>query len=132
MSQQPGRVLVVDDERDILRACERILTGAGHEVVTLGSAEEAIDALATNRNFDVVLCDIVMPDLLGSDLFGIVRERWPHLAERFVFMTGAGGFPHLGRWLANAKNAVLEKPFTPDELLSVVASAVERIRGSAT
>jgi PAS domain S-box-containing protein len=112
-------ILLVDDEpavRDFVQS-----TLSQHEVACVGSGREAILALEA-RNFDAVLCDLVMPDLTGLDVFAHTREHRPELAKRFLFVTGAG----LNEQAAiDALGApVLQKPFTVSELEGALARLV--------
>ncbi|MCA9570555.1 MAG: response regulator [Myxococcales bacterium] len=117
----PSRILVVDDEPAILVAVERVLRR--HEVVTVDSAAAAWERLSAEP-FDVVLCDLVMPEETGIELFQRVSGEKPDLASRFVFMT-AGGFTSRTRaFLAETRNPVLHKPFDAKTLRWVVAQHI--------
>ena len=78
-------VLVVDDEEQVGRATRRILRD--FQVVPARSGQEALEILASLR-FDVVVSDVSMPGLSGPQLYEQVCQRWPHLARRFVFVSG--------------------------------------------
>src|SRR5206468_8376624 len=81
------RLLAIDDEALLLKAYRRML-GDVHDVQTAVGAHEALRVLAADRGFDVVLCDLQMPDVSGAELYGNVRLRYPELASRFIFVTG--------------------------------------------
>jgi two-component system cell cycle sensor histidine kinase/response regulator CckA len=110
------RVLVVDDEQPLARALSRVLRS--HEVVTSHDGQSALAAmLDPEQSFDVVLCDLMMPGLSGSDLFLEACRQRPELASRFVFMTG-GAFTEGGRaFLEKLGASVLAKPFDPAQVL---------------
>jgi CheY-like chemotaxis protein len=80
------RVLLVDDQVLVLRATAGMLREL--DVVTAGSAAEALGKLAEGSHFDVVVSDVSMPSMSGPELFVRVRERYPHLAERFLLLSG--------------------------------------------
>ncbi len=81
------RLLVVDDDVLVARTLARQLSGHHVEVVLSGQA--ALDRLsASGRSFDLVLCDLMMPDMTGMDVYETVEQRYPELAERFVFVSG--------------------------------------------
>ena len=104
------RVLVVDDETAIGRTLAIGLADE-FEVATATSGREAIELLADEDRFDVVLCDLMMPDVSGMDVYERVAERSPRLAARFVFVTG-GAFTERARAFVEHVGApVLEKPF---------------------
>ncbi len=116
-----GRILVVDDEALVGRAVSRILA-TQHEVVTHTSARAALEDLAGDAaGFDLVLCDLMMPDMTGMELYAKVRDIAPVLAERTVFLTGGAFTPGAREFLARVPNARIEKPFEPDALRALVA-----------
>jgi DNA-binding response OmpR family regulator len=114
------RILVVDDEPVIRGVIQRLLQRAGHEVVASAGPDSALRVLADSE-MDVVLLDRRMPKLSGEALFLLLVHRWPYLKDRIVMMSGApldldGGLPaELGSC------HFLGKPFTMDQLLSVLA-----------
>lgn len=84
--QRRLRVLLVDDQVLVLRATAGMLREL--DVVPVGSAAEALGKLADGSQFDVVVSDVSMPQMTGPELFVRVRERFPHLAERFLLLSG--------------------------------------------
>jgi len=74
MSKPGASILVVDDEREILRALQRSLTAHGYKVFTARSGEEAIEAVARNRP-DLLLLDLLLPGMSGLEVTRWVRER---------------------------------------------------------
>jgi signal transduction histidine kinase/CheY-like chemotaxis protein len=118
-----GRVLVVDDEPAIRKALQRML-GDAHEVVTVGSGVAGRDLLAQDDRFDVVLCDLMMPDMSGMALHEWLSEHRPALAEKVVFVTGGVFTPLAADYLARVGNLRLEKPFVVGELRVLVANLV--------
>jgi CheY-like chemotaxis protein len=110
-----GRILVVDDDPLVSRAMQRML-GRWHSVVLAASAHEAIQALREDANFDVVLCDVMMPDVSGIELFQRIQSHWPLLAPRVAFLTGASFTPRVGEFLASLANPRLTKPISASAL----------------
>jgi PAS domain S-box-containing protein len=123
-----GRVLVVDDEESIVRALARLL-GRDHEIVTASSGEDARALLETDRAFDVVLSDLMMPDLSGMDLHAWLTTLDPTLARHVVFMTGGAFLPRATEYLASVPNLRIEKPFDAAELGGLIAELVLAARG---
>ncbi|HUL61149.1 MAG TPA: ATP-binding protein [Anaeromyxobacteraceae bacterium] len=118
-----GRLLVVDDDPLVGRALARALRGA-HEVVVATSAAEALDRIRGGERFDAVVCDLMMPEMTGMDLYERVGEIAPELAHRIVFATG-GAFTERSRdFLQRVPNARIEKPFDPVRLREAVACAM--------
>jgi len=119
------RLLVVDDEIAIGRTLAIALSDE-FEVQTATSGREALQALAGPHSFDVVLCDLMMPDVSGMDVYERIIAQRPPLARRFVFVTG-GAFTERARTFVDRVRApVVEKPFELSklpQLLRVTAAA---------
>lgn len=117
---RPLRVLAVDDEPRLARMVALMLRPAGHSVATACSVEEALARLA-EQPFDVVLSDLGLGDgPNGWDLAACVRERWP--GTRVVLATGWGAAIDPAEAHARGIDAVLSKPYHPDDLLGVVTA----------
>jgi len=114
-----GRVLVIDDEPMIGAAVLRIFAGE-HQVTVLGSVQQALACLAQGQRFDVILCDLMMPEMTGIDLHAHLSRTTPELARRIIFMTGGAFTPASRAFLEQSSNARVEKPFEVDVLRSAV------------
>ncbi|HUQ05725.1 MAG TPA: ATP-binding protein [Kofleriaceae bacterium] len=114
------RVLIVDDDRPVAAAVALELED--HDVVVAGSGREAFEILRRDPAFDVVLCDVMMPELSGVDLYNWLRPIEPQMLERFVFMTGGAFTARAEQFLRDIPNPRLDKPFHPDDLRRVIAS----------
>ena len=117
------RALVVDDETDIAAMLSEIMQNAGYDCDVAGSGREA-QALIAARGpvYDAVLCDLRMADIDGATLFRWLSANHPALAERTLFVTGDSLGPAAGRFLAESRRPVLEKPFAPADVLRLVTS----------
>jgi signal transduction histidine kinase len=114
-----GRVLVVDDEPMIATAISRTLAFE-HEVVVSADAAEALERILGGERFDVLLCDLMMPQMTGMDLHSALSEHAPDQAERMVFLSG-GAFTAAARaFLDEVPNQRLEKPFDTRQLSALV------------
>jgi CheY-like chemotaxis protein len=110
-----AKILLVDDEERLLRALRRELRGRNRVATALGGAE-AIRTLERDAEFDLVVCDLMMPDVDGPVVFSILQQRWPALARRVAFTTG-GAFTERGRDFLNSVDApVLTKPVSIQQL----------------
>lgn len=105
-----GRVLVIDDDVLLGSALRRMLTPK-HEVTVLTSGREALARLATEPPFDVIFCDLMMPEVTGMELYAELSKRAPHQASRVVFMTGGAFTPGARSFLETVKNRRIDKPF---------------------
>jgi two-component system cell cycle sensor histidine kinase/response regulator CckA len=113
-----GRILVVDDEELVRRSLARILRE--HDVVCVGGAREALAILERDPMFDLILSDVMMPDLTGQDFYEAVLSRDPDLARRVVFATGGAITSRVDAFLRAVPNQRLGKPFDVPKLLSTV------------
>jgi len=103
------RVLIADDEPLVGAALRRAL--AAHEATVVAGGVPAVAAIQGGTPFDLVLCDVMMPDLSGPRVYETVRETHPELLSRFVFITGGVVHEPSRRFLASVPNQVLYKPF---------------------
>lgn len=124
-----GRVLVVDDEPMVARSVARILSGE-HDVTALTSSREALRRAEAGERWDLVLCDLMMPELSGMELSRRLAGAAPELAGRMVFLTGGAFTPESQAFLA-AGRTWLEKPIDPGLLRASARRAVASARGAA-
>jgi two-component system, cell cycle sensor histidine kinase and response regulator CckA len=113
------RVLAIDDEALLLKAYRRMLSDF-HACETALGGVEGLRALERDAGYDIVLCDLQMPELSGMALHEVVRARWPALAERFVFVTGGAFSPDAKRFLEESVCAIIQKPFRVEDLLALI------------
>ena len=118
-----ARVLVIDDEPAILRAFRRVLYG--HEVVLTTSGPEAIAKLADSRGFDVIFCDVMMPEMSGIEVYQQIREHHPGQERKLVFMTGGAFAEPAAHFIESVENPILKKPFSGSALRALVATLTE-------
>jgi DNA-binding NtrC family response regulator len=112
-------VLVVDDEALVARSLQRILSRE-HEVQVADRARTALDRIANGDRYDLVLCDLMMPDVSGMAFYDEVGILDPALRDRIVFVTG-GAFTEAARaFLDRVSNLRLEKPVDPTVLRDTV------------
>jgi CheY-like chemotaxis protein len=122
-----GRVLIVDDEPMVGLVIRQMLEGE-HDVEVVDSGSEGIRLLSEHPFFDVILCDLIMPDVSGKDLYEWVNGQSPDLARRIVFITG-GAFTSTSKdFLSNVHNIKLEKPIESGELMALVRDLVSKNR----
>jgi PAS domain S-box-containing protein len=126
-----ARILVVDDELMIGHLARRALSGE-HDVFLESSGRSAIGRIAAGDRFDVILCDLMMPEVTGMDLHGEVSKLDPRLASDMVFMSGGAFTPDARAFLAEVPNARIEKPFNLVDLRNVVnARLLDRVDGQS-
>jgi CheY-like chemotaxis protein len=102
----------------ISRALEIVLSER-HEVVVVDNGRAALDRFDRDRAFDLVLCDVTMPDIDGIELFERTRALDEQLAGRFVFMTGGAFTARARAFLAQFENRRLDKPFDIERVVAL-------------
>jgi PAS domain S-box-containing protein len=120
VSSPRRRVLVVDDEALICRTIQQVLSKS-HDVAVATSGSDALALVASSR-FDFILCDVMMPDMNGHELYRRVAAQHPGLERRFVFMTGALA-PGVAQVLEDLPNPWLAKPFEIKRVLELIAAS---------
>jgi signal transduction histidine kinase/ActR/RegA family two-component response regulator len=121
--QRAQRLLVVDDDPLVARSVRRLLGGARH--VTLAhDGPSALEELRKNR-YDVVLCDMVMPEMDGVSLLEAVRAERPAAARRFVFMTGSLFDCESRKRLLAVSAPCVAKPLDLGELTQALAQVLD-------
>ncbi len=124
IARSAGRVLVVDDEAMIVDLVGQILAPE-FEVVGESRPTLALARLARGERYDAVLCDVMMPELNGMDLFREAARISPHQAERFIFVTGGVANIEVESFLLETGRPFIEKPFDLHALRDKVRRAVE-------
>jgi two-component system cell cycle sensor histidine kinase/response regulator CckA len=119
VASRVAQILVVDDEPLVLRSIQRSLKG--HAVQTATSGRQALQILESCHELDLVLCDVMMPDLSGIDLYAEIGARHPHLLGRVVFMTGGTFTERAHAFRGSISNIFLEKPLDVGRLRELVA-----------
>jgi two-component system cell cycle sensor histidine kinase/response regulator CckA len=131
--QLPGSqtVLIVDDAAIVRRLAYRLLSEAGYRVFEASSATEALEVLGMARSVvDVVLVDVVMPEVSGVDLARMIREAAPLTVV--VFMSAFPAEVLVREGMRDPQVRFLAKPFTREELLRAVAGALAAKPGEAS
>ena len=131
MDELKGCILVIDDDEPMLRLAEAALASGGHQVLTASTGEEAL-ALAVNPKepVDLLLVDVVLPDINGPELAERLKELQP--AARVIFTSGFGGAAEAA--LERRSDFVapyIAKPFGISELRATVQKALHAAPGSS-
>lgn len=105
-----ARILVIDDEESLLRALVRAL-GGDHDVIGCRDGREGMRRLLGPDAFDLVLCDVVMPDIDGIEVYDTIAVQRPEATRRFAFITGGATLARAREFLDRVGRPVLHKPF---------------------
>jgi two-component system NtrC family sensor kinase len=117
-------VLIVEDETSLASAMAEALTDAGYLVDRAGDGEEALERLE-GGHYDVIISDLKMPRMDGLHLLGVLRERYPEMVERIMFVTGDVIATDAERFLAESGCRWLAKPFRLSELLRLAKDVMD-------
>ncbi|MEZ4336207.1 MAG: ATP-binding protein, partial [Sandaracinaceae bacterium] len=117
------RVLIVDDDALVRRAMARVLRD--HDVVQAGDGEEALTLLEEDADYDVIITDVMMPNVYGPELVATLAQRWPELGPRVVLCTGGTLTPE-AEALVGAAPTLIEKPIRAAELIATVERIAAR------
>lgn len=119
------RILVVDDEEKVCQSVRKVLTKEDRTIDHALSAKEALKMLETNE-YSIVVTDMMMPVMTGMELLEVVREKWPQTCV--IMITGYATVRTAVQAIKLGAFDYIPKPFTPDELRSVVDRGLERYR----
>ena len=115
-------ILVVEDMASLRAVTARMLERAGYRVLTAASGSEALAVVGDcHGHIDVLLTDVIMPEMLGQDLAADMRERYPHL--RVVFTSGFAR-PALENGGRAIDGPLLQKPIAANDLIAQIAEVL--------
>jgi CheY-like chemotaxis protein len=121
------RILVVDDDAVNRQAMRLLLEREGHEVVAVENGLEAVERLGpASEGFDAIVTDLQMPRLGGRALWEQLQDERPHLARRFVFVTGDRARDETRRFLEECGQPAVLKPYDLGELITAIGKVTRR------
>jgi len=121
-AKRRAKILVVDDEPMIVTLVRRTLSE--HEVIGTTHPREALERLRGGESFDVIFCDLLMPQITGMEIYSQLEQHRPECLDRLVFMTGGAFTPAATKFLQNVRNDRVEKPFNAAKLKSLVNARI--------
>jgi DNA-binding response OmpR family regulator len=122
---QGTNILVVEDEQPVATLIREVLTRLGAEIHIAETGQAALDAM-TQNTFDLVLLDVVLPDISGVDILLQIQASKPKLSHRTILMTGAQYHIDSIRQLRSLAVPTLYNPFTLRQLRSIVSETLSR------
>jgi CheY-like chemotaxis protein len=125
------RILLVDDEADILEILARVLESAGYCVDLASNGQMALEQVAL-KDYDLIITNIRMPVMGGEQFYRLLSTSFPRLSRKVVFCTGDIANPHTQHFLALTEAPVIFKPFQLRTVLEVVAWQLARERERLT
>jgi PAS domain S-box-containing protein len=125
-SARTATILVIDDEPGIASALVHVLSRSGHTVETAANGRLALAKLA-ERAFDLILCDLRMPELDGPGFYQELARHYPQLLPRIIFLTGDTLSPEARAFLEKVGGARLHKPFRAAQVRQIVHQALQAL-----
>jgi len=122
------RILLVEDSADVRRVASRILSREGFEVEAAASGNEALERVRANGHLDLVLTDLVMPGMSGSEFARKLRGLRPGVPV--LYMSGYSGDAAPEPQDLAVRSAFLAKPFTPQELTRSIRRLLDERYGA--
>ena len=120
MNTHIKRILIVDDEANILKSLQRILEDDFDVTIALGGVAALEILNKTHQPFNLILSDLSMQEVNGIDIYRYVASHFPALKAQIIFMTGSAYTPDLKEFMSSIDNPCLEKPFKQEDLYQAI------------
>lgn len=118
-------VLLVDDDPELAQTLKLLLESRNFVVTTASNGVEALREVMS-LDFEVILCDMMMPHMAGDMFYLAVQRTKPHLCERFIFITGHADNPKVTDFIEKVDGLVLFKPVPIEDLVGMISLALRR------
>lgn len=119
----PKTILIVDDELSILVPLQFLMEKAGYRAKLAQSGKEAIEKISANCP-DLVLLDIMLPDLDGYEIYQMIRQRAEWESIRIIFLTAKNRDTDMAKGLAMGADAYITKPFSNTQLVEKIRELI--------
>ena len=119
------RILIIDDEENMLHMLKTILSKEGYEIITAGNGIEGLEKIETNL-FDTILCDLRMPEMDGLSFLKTVKVK--NTDSTIIMMSAYGTIDLAVEAMKQGAYDYISKPFKPDEIILTLKKAEERER----
>ena len=123
-------ILLVDDDVELANTLKALLESRNFVVTTVQDGVHALREVM-DFDFDVIVCDLLMPNMPGDMFYLAVQKTKPELCRRFLFVTGHGDDPKVEGFLKRIDGQVLFKPVLTEELVRMISLVMQRGRTAA-
>ncbi len=123
-------ILLLDDDTDLADTLKSLLETHNYIVTTAKNGVEGLREVMA-LDFDIIMCDMLMPAMPGDMFYLAVERTKPHLCRRFIFLTGHRDNPKVSAFLQNTNAAILYKPVTDEELIHTIGMVLKKDRERA-
>lgn len=114
------RILLLEDDELLKSLITNFLKSNFHDVVAVSNGAEGVRAVQ-HLEFDIIICDMVMPKVSGAMFYNAVQRIKPHLCGRFIFVTGFRGNSEISQFIKKVHGTMIAKPFQMDELRETIS-----------
>jgi DNA-binding NtrC family response regulator len=121
----PKSILMLEDDLEFAKLIHMFLGNHSYRVTRVANGAEGLRQIL-DHDFDIILCDLVMPHLPGDMFYLAVERTKPHLCRRFVFMTGHQANPKYDEFIRKVRAPMLWKPFLMSDLLHAIERTLEK------
>ena len=118
-------ILLLDDDTELADTLKELLEMRNFVVTTVSNGGDGLRAVL-EMDFDVIICDMMMPGMPGDMFYLAVKKTKPALAQRFLFVTGHADNPKVESFLKSINALVLLKPVLTDELVTMISLVLQR------
>jgi CheY-like chemotaxis protein len=121
MPSQARQILVVDDDAEVLDLLAALIEAEGHVADTASDGRIALEKVAA-REYDLILCDIIMPGIDGAGVYDALQRQWPHLLGRLVFISGYADAldERLRAFITQNSVPIIAKPFKRSQISEAI------------
>ncbi len=119
-SMEKRKVLLLEDDPQFRDIIQDFMTENGFDTVAVQNGVEGVHQILAS-DFEIILCDMMMPTLPGDMFYRAVERMRPHLCDRFIFITGHRGNPKVNEFIKTVNGTILTKPFHVEDLLEMIA-----------
>ena len=116
---QTKKILLLEDDEQFSDTLKTFLESHFFEVVAVRNGVEGVREVMAG-DFEIIICDMMMPTLPGDMFYLAVERMRPHLCSRFIFITGLRGHPKINEFIKRVNGTILSKPFHVDDLLEII------------
>lgn len=123
-------ILLLDDDIELADTLKMLLESRNFVVTTVKNGVEGLHEIMA-LDFDVIMCDMMMPAMPGDMFYLAVQRTKPHLSKRFIFITGHSDKPNIDEFLKKVDAVVLTKPVITDELVDAISFVMKKTAATA-
>jgi DNA-binding response OmpR family regulator len=124
----PRNILMLEDETDLTEELAPFFAANGYKLVAVTNGVDGLKQIIA-RDFSVIICDMMMPNLPGDMFYRAVERTKPLLCKRFIFITGFKGNRDIEDFIRKVNGVMLWKPFETHELMSAIEMVIQKTGG---